>query len=176
MRNDQVLVGSTPVAVARGPCTWELCRRPPPWTRCVRVALIATQAQVLVLALRLSAPPLVIITADCRRGLWGALDPGRRGDTRCCSPIRRVTNANAPRVVITEAVRASRDGLGSPRKSLVIKASVDHRPVEIPPCQRLPPELSVVEDPLVALVVPLGPHDKRLVRQELGCLPWVPQG
>ncbi len=176
MTNDKVLVGPSPMAVAGGSCTWELCWRPPPWTRCVRVALVATRAQVLVLALRLSAPPLVIITADCRRGLWRALDPGRRGDTRCCGHVRRVANANTPCVVITEAVRASRNGLGPPRKSLVIKASVDHRPVEIPPCQRLPPELSVVEDPLVALVVPLGPHDKRLVRQELGCLPWVPQG
>ncbi len=64
--------------------------------------------------------------ADFRRGLWRALDPGRRGDTRCCGHVRRVANANTPCVVITEAVRASRDGLGPPRKSLVIKASVDH--------------------------------------------------
>ncbi len=59
-------MGSYAVAVSEGPCLLNPRRWAPPWACRVHVALIAAQAQVLVLALWLSAPPLIEVPADCR--------------------------------------------------------------------------------------------------------------
>ena len=54
-------------------------------------------------------------------------------------------------------------GFGPACEGFIIQASVQDWPIQVLSSQRIPVETAVIGDPLGALVVPLGPHDQRLV-------------
>ena len=77
-----------------------------------------------------------------------------------------VLGASRGLVVILEAVRAPGYGPGPAREGLVVQPGVRYRPVQVLPGQSFPPELAVVRDPPLPLIVPLRPHNCRLIGKE----------
>ena len=75
-------------------------------------------------------------------------------------------------VVILEAERTARDGTGLPREYIIIQMGIGDRPIEVLSCQVLPPELPVICDPALPLIIPLTSDYHSLVSPELWSLLW----
>ena len=73
-----------------------------------------------------------------------------------------------------EAVLAAWDSLGSACECLIVHGGVAYLPVQIPPCQFLPPVLPVVGHTSFMLKVPGGSQDGRLIGSQLCHLVWIP--
>ena len=129
----------------------------------------------------------LIVTPAYLEGPAGVAGPSRRWARRRPRPRRPARRPSPPRtvrvlgavlgeVVVQETDSTARDGPRPPSEGFTIEPGVWDRPVQTPPGEGLPSELTVVGHPPPRLVVPFSPDNCRQIGEEFRSLQGEPSG